>query len=83
MLWAWALCQGGHVGCRYAALAALRLRSLNHKRAGLLVAAHAAGRPLPGASEVQSALLRIPKTPTITKPVVVAWHWRQVIASSS
>ena len=34
--------------CRYAALASLRLTSLNHKRACFLVSAHAAGRPVPG-----------------------------------
>mmetsp|Transcript_2506 Transcript_2506/g.7550 ORF Transcript_2506/g.7550 Transcript_2506/m.7550 type:complete len:636 (-) Transcript_2506:730-2637(-) len=59
VLWAWAVCQGGHVGLRYMALASLRLRSLNHKRAGLLVAAHVAGRPLPGPAEVGEAEGRI------------------------
>jgi len=36
------------VGFRYCGLAALQLRPINHKRACTLVAAHAAGRPMPG-----------------------------------
>jgi hypothetical protein len=46
----WAGLQAAHVALRYQSLAVLRFGSLNQKRACACAAAHAAGRPVPGAA---------------------------------
>ena len=46
----WAALQAAHVALRYQSLAVLRFGSLNQKRACACAAAHAAGRPVPGAA---------------------------------
>lgn len=51
VLWAWGVCQAAHIFCRYQALSMLRLKSINHKRGGFLVSAHAADLPLPDPGE--------------------------------
>lgn len=59
VLWAWCVCQAAHITCRYKALSVLRLKSINHKRGGIIVNAHVAGLPLPDPGEAGLAEARV------------------------